>query len=69
LYPRSVLTLKEQALVPGKYVTMDEIKALREGKPWTPIDTTPEFAEGGLVRYNPAEIDVMVDELRTMVYG
>lgn len=31
------------AIGQGEYLTMDEIKKLREGKPWKPIDTDPEF--------------------------
>lgn len=54
LYRRSTLTPEEQALTQGDYLTMDEIKKLREGKPWVPIDDTPEFAQGGSVELNNA---------------
>lgn len=52
LYHRSHLTPEEQKLlISGEdYLTMDEIKKLREGKPWTSIDTDPDFAVGGQVK-------------------
>lgn len=68
----------------GEYVTMDEIKKLREGKSWKPIDTDPDldidvsgFAEGGLVGganfptydFDPARIDSIVGELHAMNAG
>lgn len=41
----SVLPKEEQLLVNSDYLTMDEIKKLREGKPWTPIDNDPELPD------------------------
>lgn len=63
--------LAEAAQAPeewGDYLTMDQIKQLREGKAWKPIDTDPEldinvdFAEGGLVNGNltPAHLDAIM---------
>lgn len=60
LYLRNSLPEVERGLMPelGDYLTLEEIKKLREGRPWTPIDTDPEFAEGGLVT-NPAHEDLL----------
>jgi hypothetical protein len=50
LIRRSALTPEEQAAHKGSdYLTLDEVKALRAGKPWTPLDNDQEFASGGLV--------------------
>jgi hypothetical protein len=45
LIHRLDLTPDERKLLPQdtQYLTMDEVKKLREGKPWTPIDRDPEL--------------------------
>lgn len=69
LIRRSNLLQREQELMPelGDFLTMEEIQSMRKGQPWTPIDTDPEFAAGGLVRttdYNPAHIDNLVAQFK-----
>lgn len=66
LYRKSTLTPEEQLGHLGEYLTLDEIKKLREGKPWTPIDETPElnFAQGGSVCPNKIETP---EQLRAII--
>ena len=53
LYRRNVLSPDEMKAFPdSEYLTMDEIKKMREGKSWTPIDDRPEFAQGGTVSWS-----------------
>jgi hypothetical protein len=74
LIKRSNLLQREQELMPelGDYLTLEEIQGMRKGQPWTPIDTDPEFAEGGLVRtndYNPERVNQLVAQLKEELYA
>jgi hypothetical protein len=64
---------KLDAIGQGEYLTMEEIKKMREGGAWKPIDTDPDldidpgvlgFAEGGYVDYDPARIDEVMNRTR-----
>jgi hypothetical protein len=43
MYRKNSLTPDEQLLADTDYLTMEQIQQLREGKPWTPIDTTEDW--------------------------
>jgi len=70
LYRKTALTPEElSAYQGGDYLTMDEIKKLREGKPWTLIDDLPDmFASGGLIQsknvQTVGDLSVILNQLR-----